>query len=78
MQKQLEANTKKLQQLNEQKLAIERADNETKNQIDWFKVKSDADYKQQELELMKQKNQIEYAQLFDNNPHNDEVDDSKI
>lgn len=78
MQKQLEANTKKLQQLNEQKLAIERADNETKNQIDWFKVKSDADYKQQELELMKQKNQIEYAQLFDSNPQNDEVDDSKI
>ena len=78
MQKQLEANTKKLQQLNEQKLAIERADNETKNQIDWFKVKSDADYKQQELELMKQKNQIEYAQLLDNNPQNDEVDDSKI
>ena len=78
MQKQLEANTKKLQQLNEQKLAIERADNETKNQIDWFKVKSDADYKQQELELMKQKNQIEYAQLLDSNPQNDEVDNSKI
>ena len=77
MQKQLEANTKKLQQLNEKKLAIEQQDNQMRQNIDWFKVKSDADYKQQELELMKQKNQIEYAQLLDDNPRNDEVDDHK-
>ena len=78
MQKQLEANTKKLQQLNEKKLAIEQQDNVTKQEIEWYKVKSDDENKKAEIELVKQRNQIEAAQLLDENKTNDEVRNDKF
>lgn len=78
LQKQLDQTTKKLATFNQQKLNIERQDNQMRQNIDWFKVKSDAEYKKEELELMKQKNQIEYAQIYDNNKANDKVDYDRI
>ena len=78
MQQQLESNTKKLQQLNEQKLAIERSDNETKNEIQWYKVKSDADAKERELDLIQERNRLEALQLVDENKANDEIADRKV
>ena len=59
LQQQLESNTKKIAQYNEDKLNIERADNEMKNQIAWFDVKSKADAKDRELDIMEQKNKLE-------------------
>lgn len=74
MQQQLEQTTRKLATLNEQKLVIERADNETKNQIQWYKVKSDAENKEKELDLIKQRNQLEGMQIVaDDGKQNDEV-----
>ena len=78
MQQQLESNTKKLQQLNEQKLAIERSDNETKNEIQWYKVKSDADAKERELDLIQERNRLEALQLVDDNEANNEIADKKV
>lgn len=78
MQKQLEESTKKITQLNERKMAIEQQNNQQRASIDWFKVKSDADYKKKELDLMEKRNKIETLELVDNNPKNDEVQDAKI
>lgn len=77
MQKQLEANTKKLQQLNEKKLAIEEQNNTAEQSIKWYDVKSKAEAKERELDLIEQRNQLEAAQLVDNNPNNDEVRNDK-
>lgn len=73
LQKQLEASTKKLQQLNERELAITEQNNTVRQSIDWYKVRSDAEYKDKQLELIKQRNVLEQAQLFDNNPNNDKI-----
>ena len=77
VQKQLEASTKKITQLNAQKMAIDRQDNIAKQEIEWFKVKTDAENKKEELELVKQRNQLEALQLVDNSKDNDEVRNDK-
>jgi predicted O-linked N-acetylglucosamine transferase (SPINDLY family) len=77
VQKQLEASTKKITQLNAKKMAIEQQDNVAKQEIEWFKVKSDAENKKEELELVKQRNQLEALQLVDNSKDNDEVRNDK-
>ena len=77
MQKQLEASTKKINSLNERKLAIEQQDNQQKNNINWFKVKSDVDNKKRELDIIENRNKLEALQLVDNNPNNDKIKNEK-
>lgn len=77
MQKQLEASTKKINSLNERKLAIEQQDNQQKNNINWFKVKSDIDNKKRELDIIENRNKLEALQLVDNNPNNDKIKNEK-
>lgn len=77
MQKQLEANTKKLQSLNEKSLAIEEQNNIAEQSIKWYDVKSKAEAKERELDLIEKRNQLEAAQLIDTNPNNDEVRNDK-
>ena len=77
LQKQLEKSTQKITQLNERKLAIEQQDNNARQQIDWFKIKADAQNKERELDLIEQRNKLEVAQLYDNNPNNDAINFSK-
>lgn len=77
VQKQLEASTKKITQLNSKKMAIEQQDNVARQEIEWFKVKTDAENKREELELVKQRNQLEAMQLVDNSKDNDEVRNDK-
>lgn len=77
LQKQLEKSTQKITQLNERKLAIEQQDNNMRQQIDWYKIKSDAELRDRELDLIEQRNKLEVAQMYDNNPNNDEINFSK-
>lgn len=78
MQQQLEQSTKKITQLNERKMAIDEQNNRAQQSIDWFKVKSNADNKEKELELIKERNKLEALQLVDDNPNNDEIQNKKI
>lgn len=79
LQQQLEANTKKIAQFNQDKLNIERADNDAKNQIAWYKVKADADAKDRELDIMENKNKLEMLQVVANDgKQNDDVDYDKV
>lgn len=77
MQSQLEANTKKLQSLNERSLALEEQNNVANQQIDMYKAETDREYKQAQIEAQKQKNQLELLQLYDGDSKNDEIDDRK-
>lgn len=42
-------------------------------QIKWFEAKSDAEYKKERVKVEDKKANLEAAQLFDNNPRNDEI-----
>jgi len=59
MQKQLEASTRKLTQLNTKKLAIEEQNNIAQQSIDYQKVKNDYELKNKELDLIAQRNKLE-------------------
>ena len=73
MQRQLEASTKKLAQLNEKKLNIEQQNNQMDQELGYYKIEKDAELKNRELDIIEQRNKLEAAQLLDNNPNNDEV-----
>lgn len=78
LQAQLEKSTKQITQLNDKKLAIEQQDNQMRQQIDWFKAQTDRQFKETQVEAMREKNKLEAAQLLDTNPNNDEVDDDSV
>lgn len=78
LQAQLEKSTKQITQLNDKKLAIEQQDNQMRQQIDWFKAQTDRQFKETQVEAMREKNKLEAAQLLDNNPNNDEVDNDAV
>jgi len=59
-------------------LAIEQQDNQMRQQIDWFKAQTDRQFKETQIEAMREKNKLEAAQLLDTNPNNDEVDDDFV
>lgn len=74
VQKQLEQSTKKVAQFNEKKLSIEQQDNVAKQNIDWYKVKTDAENKNRELDLIEQRNKLETLQIIaDDGKQNDKV-----
>lgn len=77
MQKQLEESTKKIAQLNEKKLNIEQQNNQMDQEVAYAKIKADKEVKDRELDLIEQRNKLEAAQLFDNNPQNDAINFSK-
>lgn len=78
LQQQLEKSTKQITQLNDKKLNIEQQDNQVRQQIDWFKAQTDRQFKETQIEAMREKNKLEAAQLLDNNPNNDEVDNDAV
>lgn len=78
LQQQLEQSTKQITRLNDKKLTIEQQDNQVRQQIDWFKAQTDRQFKETQIEAMREKNKLEAAQLLDNNPNNDEIDDDTV
>lgn len=77
MQKQLEQSTKKIAQLNEKKLNIEQQNNQMDQEIAYAKIQAEKELKDRELDLIEQRNKLEVAQLFDQNPQNDAINFSK-
>ena len=73
VQSQLQQSQSKIEQLNEAKLQIEREKIQLQYQIDDFKNKTDRTFKESQAENDTKRTEIEYMQLYDGNPYNDEV-----
>ena len=72
-QQELEKAQNKVETLNEAKLQIEREKVQLQYQIDDFKAKTDRTFKENQAENDTKRTEIEYMQLYDNNPYNDKV-----
>ena len=72
-QQQLQKAQGKLESLNEAKLQIEREKIQLQYQIDDFKAKTERSFKENQAENDNKRTEIEYMQLFDDNPYNDKV-----
>ncbi len=63
----------KIEQLNQTKLQLEQQELTMKNQLEWYKAKTDRQYKEGNIEEAKRRSEIEIAQLYDGNPYNDKI-----
>lgn len=65
--------SQKIEQLNEAKIQIEQQRLQTESEINWYKAKTERDFKQNTAENDNKRTEIEYLQQFDGNPYNDTI-----
>lgn len=70
---ELQKSQKKIEQLNQAKLQLEQQDLAKKYQLEWFKAKTERDYREATAEEQKRRTEVELAQLYDGNPYNDKI-----
>lgn len=73
MQSELQKAQTKVQQLNEAKLKLEQEKNKATMELEWYKAKTDREYKQNLMDEQSKRTQIEIDQLHDGNPYNDKL-----
>ena len=73
MQKELEKTQKQLQKFDQDRMALEKAKLEHDKEIDWFKAKNDKKYKEEKIKLDNKHIEAEVLELYDANPHNNEI-----
>lgn len=71
--KQIKEAQTKIQSLNEAKLKLEAEKNKAEVELNWYKAKTDRQYKEARAEQDAKRTRIELLQLHDGNPYNDEV-----
>lgn len=72
-QQQLQESQKKIESLNEAKLQLETEKNKANIEIEWFKARTDKNYKDAQAQQDAKRTEIELLQLRDGNPYNDKV-----
>ena len=77
LQKQLNQAINKLGQLNEQKLKIDEYEVTESLAIKRFDAEQNARFKEEENQLIRERNQLERLQLVDSNPNNDAINNRK-
>lgn len=70
---QLDKSTKQVEKLNNDKLELEKQEQKMKYQLEWYKAKTDREYRESTSEERKRRTDIEQAQLYDGNSYNDKV-----
>lgn len=71
MERQLNKAQSKIEQLNEVKLKLEQEKLKAQTELDWYKARTDRDYKQKIVDEQSKRTEIEIQQLHDGNPYND-------
>lgn len=72
-QKQGQQLQEKIEYLNEARIKIDQQRANDEAEINWYKAKTEREYKQSTAENDTKRTDIEYQQLFDGNPYNDKV-----
>lgn len=73
LQQQLQQSEQKIASLNETQLQIEQQKLQMNNQLEWFKAHTEREFKQGKTDNDTKRTEVEIAQLYDDNPYNDEV-----
>ena len=72
-QGELQKAQQKIKQLDESRLKLEQEKINLDYQVNWFKAKTDNIYKTRQLDIEEKRTEIEFKQLRDGNPYNDEI-----
>lgn len=73
LQQQNQQLSQKLEQLNEAKMQLEKQKIDNDREIRWYQAQTDRTYREQQIEVDKDKVKIELSQINDGNPYNDQV-----
>lgn len=65
-----------VKRLNETKLQLEKDKLDFEKELGWYKAKSEAEYKDDSVQLDKKRVELEAVQLLDDNKNNDEIKDN--
>lgn len=74
-QQQLQQAQGKIESLNEAKIQLENTKMQLSNELEWFKARTDRDFKVNQAENDTKRTDIEFLQLRDGNPYNDRIKD---
>ena len=72
---QLQKAQQEIQSLNQNKLMLEQQDMEKKYQLEWYKARTERDFKEATAGEQKRRTDVEIQQMYDNNPYNDKIRD---
>lgn len=72
-QAEVQKRDQKIESLNEAQIQLEQQRLKTESEINWFKAKTERDFKQNTAENDTKRTEIEYQQQFDGNPYNDTI-----
>ena len=72
-QNQLQQAQSRIESLNEAKLQLEKAKLESESGVNWYKAKADKKYKEGTIENDSKRVELEVAQMYDGNMHNNKV-----
>ena len=70
---ELQKAQQKIEQLNESRIQIEQQRLQAETEINWYKAKTERDFKQNTADNDTKRTEIEYRQQFDGNPYNDVI-----
>lgn len=54
---------------------LEQQDMEKKYQLEWYKARTERDFKEATAGEQKRRTDVEIQQMYDNNPYNDKIRD---
>ena len=72
-QKQLKKFQEQNQELEKAKLQLEQSKIKIDSDIQWYKAKTERNYKESTVEEQKKRTEVELQQLYDSNPYNDKL-----
>ena len=72
-QKQLKKFQEQNQELEKAKLQLEQSKIKIDSDIQWYKAKTERNYKESTVEEQKKRTEVELQQLYDGNPYNDKL-----
>ena len=64
---------KELEKNDSMKLEMEKQMFKAKNELDWFKAKSDKEFKEKSVENDSKRTEVEVLQMYDDNPYNNKI-----
>ena len=73
MQQQLKKYQETEQQLQQAQLQLSKEKSAVESEIQWYKAKTDRQYKEASIEEQKRRTNIEINQQYDGNPYNDRI-----
>lgn len=70
---EIESLKSQISETNKEKLELDKEKIKLQNDIDWFKARTERDFKEASIEVERKRTEVEVMQVYDNNPFNNKI-----